>query len=260
MQTGRNDIFGGLSSRNVEELHLPLKMLKKRATNSDILRYQIVDRGEFLIYVEDLQDFSECPPAVVRYLEGHRSELKQRAAYRRGDCLWWKFTWPLHKEWYAQPKILCPFLAERNRFALDTDNEFLGLTDTTVLFKKEDTEEDLKYILGLLNSKLLTFRFFGIGKLKSKGIYEYFWNSISRLPVRRIDFTDAQDKIRHAKVVALVDKMLKLNKRKQSGKLAPSETDRIDRELRSTDREIDDLVYDLYNVHETSAELLLRMK
>jgi len=125
-----------------------------------------------------------------------------------------------------------------------------------VLFKKEDTEEDLKYILGLLNSKLLTFRFLGIGKLKSKGIYEYFWNSISRLPVRRIDFTDPNDKIRHAKMVALVDKMLSLNRRKQSGRLAPSETDRIDRELSSTDREINDLVYDLYNVREASRSSL----
>ena len=55
-------------------------------------------------------------------------------------------------------------------------------------------------------------------------------------------------------MVALVDKMLSLNQRKQSGRLAPSETDRIDRELSSTDREIDDLVYDLYNIREASME------
>jgi hypothetical protein len=48
--------------------------------------------------------------------------------------------------------------------------------------------------------------------------------------------------------VALVERMLELNKRKHSGKLAPSELDRLEREIASTDRAIDDLVYELYGI------------
>ena len=98
MQTGRNDIFGGFRKSMIHKLKFPRKHLRKRATNSDILRYHIVDKNDFLIYIEDLKDFSECPKNIASHLSRHRSELKQRAAYERGNCAWWKFTWPLHKD------------------------------------------------------------------------------------------------------------------------------------------------------------------
>jgi hypothetical protein len=46
----------------------------------------------------------------------------------------------------------------------------------------------------------------------------------------------------------LVERMLELNKRKHSGKLAPSQVDRVDREIASTDAEIDNQVYELYGI------------
>ena len=45
-----------------------------------------------------------------------------------------------------------------------------------------------------------------------------------------------------------VDRMPELNKQKQSGKLAPSHVERVDRESAATDAEIDDLVYELYGI------------
>ena len=42
--------------------------------------------------------------------------------------------------------------------------------------------------------------------------------------------------------------MVELNKKKHSGKLAPSEVDRIEREIAATDQEIDQLVYQLYEI------------
>ena len=51
------------------------------------------------------------------------------------------------------------------------------------------------------------------------------------------------DKARHDKMVALVDRMLEMNKKKHSGKLAPSELKRLEPEIASTNREIDELVY-----------------
>jgi hypothetical protein len=49
-------------------------------------------------------------------------------------------------------------------------------------------------------------------------------------------------------MVALVDRMLRLNERKESSKLAPSELDRINREILATDGDIDRLVYELYGI------------
>jgi uncharacterized protein (UPF0335 family) len=49
-------------------------------------------------------------------------------------------------------------------------------------------------------------------------------------------------------MVELVDRMLELNKQKYSGKLAPSQVERVEREIAATDGEIDDLVYELYGI------------
>ncbi len=42
--------------------------------------------------------------------------------------------------------------------------------------------------------------------------------------------------------------MLELSKKKHSGKLAPSELERVERDSGSTDAEIDELVYELYGI------------
>ena len=57
-----------------------------------------------------------------------------------------------------------------------------------------------------------------------------------------------QTQDRHDKIVELVGRMLKLSKQKHSGKLAPSQVERVDRELSTTDAEIDNLVYELYGI------------
>lgn len=56
------------------------------------------------------------------------------------------------------------------------------------------------------------------------------------------------DKARHGKMVEPVDRILDLNGQKHAGKLAPSQVDRVDREIAATDAEIDDLVYELYAI------------
>jgi hypothetical protein len=50
--------------------------------------------------------------------------------------------------------------------------------------------------------------------------------------------------------------MLELNKQKHSGKLAPSQVDRVDREIAATDAEIDELVYKLYGITEEERKVV----
>jgi hypothetical protein len=57
-------------------------------------------------------------------------------------------------------------------------------------------------------------------------------------------------------MVALVDRMLEMSKKEHSGKLAPSELDRLEREIASTDREIDELVYELYGITDKERKII----
>ncbi len=245
MQTGCNGVFGGLFGSDAKKLELGAKWSRKRAANSDIERYGIRDRKEYLLWVEPADRFEDLPRPIRTHLTEHQAVLKKRAAYKRGNCEWWKFTWPLHKAHYDQDKIIAPFLASRNRFALDTTHRFIGLTDTIVLFKKSQVEEDIAYVLALLNSKLLDFRFKGIAKLKGGGIYEYFENSVSKLPIRRIDFSDRKEKTCHDALVQLATRMTDLTA-KLPKVSSDAERGSIEDMIRSTDYKIDSLVYKLY--------------
>jgi TaqI-like C-terminal specificity domain len=254
MQTGRNDVFGELDPKLAGKWKLGRGHYFLRARNSDIWRYEVRESGEMLLYLEDFQAFDDLPRAVRDHLKEHQKELKERAAYQRQDCEWWKYTWPLHKERAHRHKLLCPYLATHNRFALDVEQKYLGLTDTTILYDA-DQQEDLKYVMALLNSALLTFRFRSIGKLKSGGILEYFWNSVSKLPICRISFSNQVDKDRHDGIVSLVERMLALHKQ-----LAAANTDHartnIQRQIDATDAQINKLVYELYGLSEDEIKIV----
>ena len=60
--------------------------------------------------------------------------------------------------------------------------------------------------------------------------------------------TNPAGKARRDKMLALVERMVELSKKQHSGKPAPSELDRTEREIAATDAEIDDLVYELYDI------------
>jgi hypothetical protein len=117
-----------------------------------------------------------------------------------------------------------------------------------------DQPESLKYLMGLLNSRLLTWRFRSIGKLKSGGIYEYFWNSISRLPIRRIDFANPQDRARHDRMVELVEKMLIA--KQQEAAASGHAKEMSARKCAALDRQIDALVYELYGLAQDEITLV----
>lgn len=245
MQTGRNDAFT-VTQADVTEWHLPKGTFYFRATNSDIQRYRVLPKDEVLLYVESYSRFDDLPAPVRSHLRVSEQKLKERAAYVRKNCEWWRYTWPLHREHYERKRLICPFLARENRFAIVEDDSRLGLTDTTVLFDNGQPES-LHFLLGLLNSKLLTFRFRAIGKLKSGGLYEYFWNSISKLPIRRIDFSKNADRIAHDTLVTRVERMLKLHEQLATAQ-SPNEQDHLRRDIAATDRAIDQLVYQLYGL------------
>jgi hypothetical protein len=64
------------------------------------------------------------------------------------------------------------------------------------------------------------------------------------------------DLARHDRMVALVKRMLELNKQKHSGKLAPSDLEGLEREIAATDAEIDELVYELHRITDEERKII----
>lgn len=253
MQTGANGVFGKLTQEDVAQHQLPTDLLKPRARNSDIHGFFISDSDEFMLYLEDVKQYQDLPGAVRRYLElpDNKRKLQGRAAYKRGNCDWWRYTWPLHKDLHSQPRLVCPYRTGHNRFALDEDFTWVTLTDTTVAFKRTGVREDIRYLMGVLNTKLSTFRFRGLGKLTGENMWEAFDNSIAELPIRRIDFNAPEDVRAHNRVVQLTRD---LEEAAAEAELGMSASDRSlgARRAESAQDGLDDLVLNLYGI--TDAE------
>jgi DNA-binding ferritin-like protein (Dps family) len=183
METAANDIF--LFKDYPKQF--PKKYIRKHLIGENIEKYYLADNPDYLLYVEENDDFKSLPVSIQEYLKEHRKVLSNRADKRRRmTAPWWNYTFAMHKEYYNLPKIWCSYRSKSNAFILDETNDYIGLTNTTVIFGT-NTQYSLKYILALLNSKLLTFRYRSIGKQTGSGVYEYFANGIGKLPIPLVD-------------------------------------------------------------------------
>jgi len=80
---------------------------------------------------------------------------------------------------------------------------------------------------------------------------------LRQLPVRTIDFSDSADVARHDRVVALVERLLDLHK-KRAAAVIPADKALYERQIEATDRQIDALVYELYGLTDEEIAIVER--
>jgi type I restriction-modification system DNA methylase subunit len=107
---------------------------------------------------------------------------------------------------------------------------------------------DLKYLLGIINSRLISW----YGRLTlpnfGKDVFPKLNpQDIKTLPIHMVNLSDPTDKARHDKMVPMVDQMLELHKQLKSAK-TPDDKTRLQRQIDETDKQIDQLVYELYGL------------
>ena len=134
-----------------------------------------------------------------------------------------------------------PDIAPRGYFTFDANKSFYCAN--TVYFIV--TEE--KYLLGILNSHLISFYYSKKSALLRGGFLRFFSQDVVKIPIRTIDFSDPADTARHDNIVALAGRMLDLNKQRADVKTA-HEKNLIERQIEGTDKQIDALVYELYGL------------
>lgn len=78
---------------------------------------------------------------------------------------------------------------------------------------------------------------------------------LAKFPIWPIDFNKPEEVKKHDKIVSLVEQMLELHK-KLAGFKNPDEKTRIQRQIDSTDEQIDKLVYDLYGLSEDEIKIV----
>ncbi|MCX7185175.1 MAG: N-6 DNA methylase [Nitrosospira sp.] len=152
----------------------------------------------------------------------------------------------------ATPKILLRKTGNSLIATIDTSGKFPEQS-LYFLFNNK-TPVDFKYLLGLLNSKLLNFYFTTSAITNRNSIAQLKKVDLDQFPIKYLDLTEGEARISHDKIVALVEKMLALHEQFAVAK-TPQDTTLLQRQITATDRQIDQLVYALYGL--TDEEIAL---
>jgi hypothetical protein len=121
----------------------------------------------------------------------------------------------------------------------------LCAVNTIYVVTSKDKEVDLRYLLAILNSKLVDYytkKLYFSTHMRG-GYIELRTFEIESIPIKIISKSQQQP------IVNLADKMLLLNKRlNEIGNKKTDERQRIEEEIKRTDAEIDELVYKIYGL------------
>ena len=150
------------------------------------------------------------------------------------------------KDIYEKEKILLRRIGNKLIASIDFD-KYYNLCDIYNLLLKDDTNINLKYLLSIINSKLMSY-YLDIEIKSAKKIFPKIpIANLEKLPIKNLNLDDKQDKEIHDKLVNLVDSIIDLNKKLSSEK-NPNTIEMLNARIQAVDKAIDKIVYSLYNL------------
>lgn len=222
--------------------------LKVLYTHTD--RYTTQKSDNFIFYLTK-DNFSEehlkNSPNIIENLNPYKSYIdnqgkKKGLMYRRevlkGRIQWYHLWWPRDEKFFKKgAKLVWAKRTEGRRFTYTQDTMY----GTANLFFLMTNRVDLKYICGLLNSKL--YYFYMNERLKHTGdLLQIDKNQFMKIPF----FITKDTK----KIIQIVDKILEITEKDDYDPKAPSQ------KLKELEERIDQMVYELYGLTDEEIEIV----
>ncbi|HMD68976.1 MAG TPA: TaqI-like C-terminal specificity domain-containing protein, partial [Chitinivibrionales bacterium] len=151
-------------------------------------------------------------------------------------------------------KIFVRQVMGRERIFATIDRDKFYVDQSVYVLIPKDRRR-LEYFLGVICSKLISYYFFNTISDRKETFPKIKGIQIEQLPVRPIDFLKPTDKSLHDKMVSLVFSMLSLHQELLLAKTDQEKTV-LQRQITSTDRRIDELVYALYGLTEEEIKIV----
>ena len=191
------------------------------------------------------------------------SPLLRGSLIQRYRNLWNSDYWILYGPWLAAPRDPRIFSEPEMIVVRQTGDSIIATLvehgfyarDNLHIILPRNKKYNLRFILGILNSRLCAFAYGYINPERGEALAQVKKKHIEQLPIRPIDFSDPTGKARHDRMVKLVETMLKLHKQLAEAKTSHEKT-AIQRQINATDKLIDQLVYELYGLTEEEIRIV----
>ncbi len=250
IKTGLNKAFvidGATRQRLIAEDARSAELIKPFLAGRDIKRYAVPVVERYLILIpkgwtrlnsRNAKDawgwLRKNYPAVAGHLAPFEAACKKRQD--KGEY-WWELRACDYYPEFEKPKLLLPDISLRGNFLYDPSG-VLFCANTAYIIPVDDV-----FLLGVLNSKLISFIYSKISSTYRGGYLRFIYQYIEKIPVRDKSYAREISDC----MVTLVERMLELHRKLHAATL-PQQKSLLQRQIDATDREIDTLVYELYGL------------
>ncbi|HED7911765.1 TPA: Eco57I restriction-modification methylase domain-containing protein [Campylobacter coli] len=248
----RNEILA--NCKDEAEKERTAKLIRKMLRGRDIKRYSYEWAGLWVIFIpwhfpnvekpktmlENEQDLKEQYPSLYKHLLSHKERLSKRNKEETGI----RYEWYCLQRWganyyqeFEREKIGWQRITQEPSFILEKEYILLD----SMAFMVANSKNELKYLLGFLNSSLIFYYFKNIGHLYSDKGFLLSNQYVEKFPILKIN---SKNKKLADELINLVDEILKA---KEQDKNANTQ---------ELENKINSLVYKLYNLTEEDIKII----
>jgi adenine-specific DNA-methyltransferase len=165
-------------------------IIKPWIKSSYIGKNEVLRKDSYIIYSDLINNLKEYPSAIA-YIGKQKEKLLKRRECVKGIRKWYELQWGRKQNIFEGEKIIFPFKASSNRFAIDKGSYFSA--DVYALILKENVPFTYDFLLYLLNSKIYEFYFKTFAKKLGEDAYEYYPNNLMKLCMPTMIDVDYED-------------------------------------------------------------------
>ncbi|MCK5857115.1 MAG: Eco57I restriction-modification methylase domain-containing protein [Bacteroidales bacterium] len=196
IKTGMNEAFiieSEFKEQIIKENPNSSTLIRPFVAGKDIKRYHVDFQNKFLIVIpsgwtntnrkedDPFCFLKEHHPIITEHLSKYKDKLAIRSD--QGDY-WWELRACAYYNQFNDQKLLLPDISTRGNFALDIDNK-LYTVNTAYIIGNADI-----FLLGTLNSKLITFYYKNISPMVRGGYLRFIYQYLVDIPI--VEFIDSK--------------------------------------------------------------------
>ena len=169
---------------------LPSTLMHPWIKSKDIGFYKISKFSKQILYTNVLKDLSQYPE-VETYLQPFKARLQSRRECLTGKTPWFYAQWGRKKALFEQNKIVFPYKAQKNRFAIDIHHTFFSADIYGMILKNTlYAHYSEKALIVVLNSALYNWYYHQFAKKLGRDLFEYYPNTLMKLKIPEINLKE----------------------------------------------------------------------
>jgi len=216
IQTGADKIFV-IDEKIISDKKFERFIIKKFLKGEDVRRWIPMWKGYYLIYPYTIKneevylysadELKNKAPNVWNYLLNFKERLSKRWGVKKA---FYELPTVRRPDWFEKEKIITPDISNKNNFAFDNEGFYFSKGTVYGILLDKEHKNKIKYILGLLNSKLLEFYFKHISPMHAGGYFRYNTQYLEQLPIKLSQ--TLEEKAIEERICSKVDQILRLKK------------------------------------------------